>query len=136
MARCLRILTAPLPAEATVGGTLAAGWRGPRRHLYGPPRDWAIGSSVVLTDGTVARAGGMVVKNVAGYDLSRLYVGSFGTLCVQVRANLKTLPLPQRTRAFQAALPRRHAPTRDRASARAGNRAGRGILDRWFQLGR
>jgi glycolate oxidase FAD binding subunit len=96
---------APLPAEATVGGTLAAGWRGPRRHLYGPPRDWAIGSTVVLADGTVARAGGMVVKNVAGYDLSRLYVGSFGTLSVFVRANLKTLPIPQRMRAFHAALP-------------------------------
>ncbi|HEY3676758.1 MAG TPA: FAD-binding oxidoreductase [Candidatus Tumulicola sp.] len=96
---------APLPGEATVGGTLAAGWRGPRRHLYGPPRDWAIGSTVVLADGTVARAGGMVVKNVAGYDLSRLYVGSFGTLSVLVRANLKTLPIPQRTRAFHAALP-------------------------------
>jgi glycolate oxidase FAD binding subunit len=96
---------APLPAEATLGGTLAAGWRGPRRHLYGPPRDWTIGSTVVLADGTIAHAGGMVVKNVAGYDLSRLYVGSFGTLSVLVRANCKTLPTPQQTRAFQAALP-------------------------------
>ncbi|HEY1681379.1 MAG TPA: FAD-binding oxidoreductase [Candidatus Tumulicola sp.] len=96
---------APLATNATVGGTLAAGWRGPRRHIYGPPRDWVIGSHVVLADGTVARAGGMVVKNVAGYDLSRLYVGSFGTLSVLVRANLKTLALPERTRAFFAALP-------------------------------
>jgi FAD/FMN-containing dehydrogenase len=96
---------APLPKQATVGGTLAAGWRGPRRHVYGPPRDWVIGSHAVLADGTVARAGGMVVKNVAGYDLSRLYVGSFGTLSVLVRANLKTLPVPERTRAFFAALP-------------------------------
>ncbi|HEY1428004.1 MAG TPA: FAD-linked oxidase C-terminal domain-containing protein, partial [Candidatus Tumulicola sp.] len=99
---------------ATVGGTLAAGWRGPRRHLYGPPRDWAIGSTVALADGTIARAGGMVVKNVAGYDLSRLYVGSFGTLGVLIRANLKTLPLPQSIRAFQAPLPEG---TRDRAIA-------------------
>jgi glycolate oxidase FAD binding subunit len=96
---------APSPTQATVGGTLASGWRGPRRHLYGPPRDWAIGSTVVLADGTIARAGGMVVKNVAGYDLSRLYVGSFGTLAVLVRANLKTIPIPHRTRAFHAALP-------------------------------
>jgi glycolate oxidase FAD binding subunit len=96
---------APLPLQATVGGTLAAGWRGPRRHLYGPPRDWVIGSNAVLADGTVAHAGGMVVKNVAGYDLSRLYVGSFGTLSVLTRANLKTLPIPARTRAFFAALP-------------------------------
>jgi glycolate oxidase FAD binding subunit len=96
---------APLAKQATLGGTLAAGWRGPRRHVYGPPRDWVIGSHVVLADGTVARAGGMVVKNVAGYDLSRLYVGSFGTLSVLVRANLKTLPVPERLRAYFAALP-------------------------------
>jgi glycolate oxidase FAD binding subunit len=105
---------APLPSEATIGGTLAAGWRGPRRHLYGPPRDWVIGSTAVLADGTIANAGGMVVKNVAGYDLSRLYVGSFGTLSLLVRANCKTLPIPQQTRAFQAALPEG---ARDRAIA-------------------
>ena len=55
---------APKPLYATVGGTLAAGWAGPRRHLYGRVRDYLIGSIVVLADGTIARAGGMVVKNV------------------------------------------------------------------------
>lgn len=98
-------LDAPQPARATLGGTLASGWLGPRRHLYGRPRDFLVGTTVVLADGSIARAGGMVVKNVAGYDMSRLYVGSFGTLAVVVQTNLKTLPLPRRTRAFAAALP-------------------------------
>ncbi|MBV8489779.1 MAG: FAD-binding oxidoreductase [Candidatus Eremiobacteraeota bacterium] len=105
---------APRPQYATLGGTLAAGWLGPRRHLYGRPRDYVIGSTVVLADGTVARAGGMVVKNVAGYDMSRLYVGSFGTLAVIVRANLKTLASSRRARVFLARLPEG---TRSRAFA-------------------
>lgn len=96
---------APRAAHATLGGALAAGWLGPRRHLYGRPRDYLIGTTAVLADGTAARAGGMVVKNVAGYDMSRLYVGSFGTLAVLVQANLKTLPLPSSARAFLAPLP-------------------------------
>jgi glycolate oxidase FAD binding subunit len=96
---------APRAHYATVGGTLAAGWLGPRRHLYGRPRDYLIGTAAVLADGTLVHAGGMVVKNVAGYDMSRLYVGSFGTLAVLVRANLKTLPLPSSARAFFAPLP-------------------------------
>jgi glycolate oxidase FAD binding subunit len=103
---------APLPVRATLGGTLAAGWLGPRRHAYGRPRDYVLGSTIVLADGTIARAGGMVVKNVAGYDLSRLYVGSFGTLGILVRANLKTLAIPGRARVFLARLPER---TRARA---------------------
>ncbi|HET9030891.1 MAG TPA: FAD-binding oxidoreductase [Candidatus Aquilonibacter sp.] len=96
---------APRPSDATVGGTLAAGWLGPRRHLYGRPRDFVIGSVSVLADGTIARAGGMVVKNVAGYDMSRLYVGSFGTLAVLVQVNFKTIAAPEQTRAFTMRLP-------------------------------
>lgn len=103
---------APQRRHATVGGTLAAGWLGPRRHLYGRLRDYVLGSTIVLADGTIARAGGMVVKNVAGYDMSRLYVGSFGTLGVLVQANFKTIPLPGPARLFLASLPER---TRDRA---------------------
>ena len=76
-------------------------------------RDYLIGSTVVLADGTIARAGGMVVKNVAGYDMSRFYVGSFGTLGVLVQANFKTIPLPPHARCFLAPLPER---TRDRAA--------------------
>jgi glycolate oxidase FAD binding subunit len=85
---------APAAVLATVGGTLAAGWAGPRRAVYGRPRDLVIGSTVALTDGTLAHAGGMVVKNVAGYDMSKLYVGSLGTLGLIVRANFKALPRP------------------------------------------
>jgi glycolate oxidase FAD binding subunit len=96
---------APRPHYATVGGTLAAGWLGPRRHLYGRPRDYMLGSTVVLADGTIARAGGMVAKNVAGYDMSRLYTGSFGTLGLLIQANLKTLALPECSRVFLARLP-------------------------------
>jgi glycolate oxidase FAD binding subunit len=76
-------------------------------------RDYLIGSTIVLADGTVARAGGMVVKNVAGYDMSRLYVGSFGTLGVLAQANFKTIPLPPHARCFLAQLPER---TRGRAA--------------------
>lgn len=87
-------LDAPLPSRATIGGTLAAGWAGPRRTAYGRPRDLLIGSTIALADGTLATAGGMVVKNVTGYDMSRLYVGSHGTLGVLTRANFKVLPAP------------------------------------------
>jgi glycolate oxidase FAD binding subunit len=85
---------APFPRRATVGGTIAAGWAGPRRGTYGHLRDLLIGSRVALTDGSLAGAGGMVVKNVTGYDMSKLYVGSLGTLGVIVRANFKALPQP------------------------------------------
>ncbi|HTU71183.1 MAG TPA: FAD-binding oxidoreductase [Candidatus Baltobacteraceae bacterium] len=111
---------APQPADATVGGTLAAGWLGPRRHLYGRPRDFVIGTVAVLPDGTIARAGGMVVKNVTGYDLSRLYVGSFGTLAVLVQVNLKTIAAPAAARMFHLRLPEY---TRERALAQLPNLA-------------
>ncbi|MBV9233491.1 MAG: FAD-binding protein, partial [Candidatus Eremiobacteraeota bacterium] len=107
-------LDAPRPQYATLGGTLAAGWLGPRRHLYGRLRDYVIGSTVVLADGTVAKAGGMVVKNVAGYDMSRLYAGSFGTLGVLAQVNLKTVPLSAQARMLFAPLPEH---TRTRACA-------------------
>ena len=100
-------IDAPLRRKATIGGTMAAGWLGPRRHLYGRSRDFVIGSQVALADGTIANAGGMVVKNVSGYDMSKLYIGSFGTLGVITRLNFKTLPLPQRRRVLIATLPER-----------------------------
>jgi glycolate oxidase FAD binding subunit len=95
---------APLPRRATLGGTLAAGWAGPRRATYGHLRDLLIGSTVALTDGSLARAGGMVVKNVTGYDMSKLYVGSLGTLGIIVRANFKALPQPAAQRLAVAPL--------------------------------
>lgn len=105
---------APLRRKATIGGTLAAGWLGPRRHLYGRARDFVIGSEVVLADGTLAKAGGMVVKNVSGYDMSKLYIGSMGTLAVITQLNFKTLPLPPARRVIVARLPEN---TRPRAAA-------------------
>ncbi len=107
-------LDAPHAARSTVGGVLSSGWLGPRRATYGRPRDLLIGSTVVLADGTVAKAGGMVVKNVTGYDMSKLYVGSLGTLGAIVRANFKTLPMPEARRIAVTAIPER---TRERALA-------------------
>jgi glycolate oxidase FAD binding subunit len=69
------------PAEgATVGGIMATADSGPMRHRFGGVRDLVVGVTVVLSDGTVAKAGGKVIKNVAGYDLGKLFAGSFGTL--------------------------------------------------------
>jgi glycolate oxidase FAD binding subunit len=97
-------LDVPDPEHATVGGVLAAGWLGPRRATYGRPRDLLIGSTAALVDGTLASAGGMVVKNVTGYDVGKLYVGSVGTLGVLVRANFKALPKPPARRLATAEL--------------------------------
>lgn len=86
-------LDPPDAARATVGGVLAANASGPRRHLYGTPRDLLIGVTVVTSDGAVVRGGGKVVKNVAGYDLPKLFVGSWGSLGVIVEATLKLRPV-------------------------------------------
>jgi glycolate oxidase FAD binding subunit len=85
---------APGGLGATVGGTLATGAAGPRRLRYGTPRDLIIGITVVRADGAVAKSGGKVVKNVAGYDLGRLFTGSFGTLGLIVEAVFRLHPLP------------------------------------------
>ena len=78
--------------EATIGGILAANASGPSRHAYGAPRDFTIGMKVVTADGRITKAGGRVVKNVAGYDLCKLYIGSLGTLGVIVEASFKLAP--------------------------------------------
>jgi glycolate oxidase FAD binding subunit len=88
-------LDPPDAERATVGGVLAADASGPRRHLYGTARDVLIGVTVVTADGSVVRGGGKVVKNVAGYDLPKLFVGSHGTLGVIVEATVKLRPLPE-----------------------------------------
>jgi len=87
-------LDPPHGDRATIGGIVAANDSGPRRQQYGAPRDLIIGVEVALADGRVARAGGRVVKNVAGYDLSRLLCGSFGALGVITSATFKLTPLP------------------------------------------
>ena len=79
---------------ASVGGTLATNASGPQRVLVGTARDLLIGVTVVRADGVVAKAGGRVVKNVAGYDLGKLVIGSFGTLAVVTEALFRLHPLP------------------------------------------
>ena len=85
-----------LPERATVGGTLASAAGGPSRLRYFHPRDWVIGARVVLGDGTPVRSGGRVVKNVTGYDLTRLWSGTFGTLVAIVELTLKLTAIPER----------------------------------------
>lgn len=85
-------IDSPLPT-ATIGGTLATALSGPCRHYFGGVRDLLIGITCVLSDGTVAISGGKVVKNVAGYDLGRLYTGSFGTLGVITEAVFRLHPV-------------------------------------------
>ena len=87
-------LALDVPAEATAGGVVATGTAGPRRFRYGAPRDLLIGVTVVRADGVVARSGGKVVKNVAGYDLGKLFAGSQGTLGVITEATFRLHPLP------------------------------------------
>jgi len=81
--------------RATVGGVLACADSGPLRHRYGGPRDLVLGVRVALADGTVARAGADVIKNVAGYDLAKLLCGSLGTLGVICEATLRLHPRPE-----------------------------------------
>src|SRR5690606_21389543 len=81
-------------AGSTLGGALAVGLAGSRRLRYGRPRDLLLGVTVVRADGVVARSGGRVVKNVAGYDLGKLLTGSYGTLGVIVSATLRLHPVP------------------------------------------
>lgn len=87
-------LDAPNPAKATIGGVVAANMSGPKRLRYGSARDLVIGMRVVHADGQVRRSGAKVVKNVAGYDMNKLYVGSMGTLGVITEIHLKCRPLP------------------------------------------
>jgi glycolate oxidase FAD binding subunit len=87
---------------ATVGGILAANSNGFGRYRYGGVRDLVLGVRAALADGTIARAGGRVVKNVAGYDLNKLFIGSLGTLGVVVEATFKILPVPPVTNAATA----------------------------------
>jgi glycolate oxidase FAD binding subunit len=82
---------------ATIGGVVATADSGPLRHRYGAPRDLLLGITVALSDGTLARAGSKVIKNVAGYDLPKLFAGSFGTLGVIVEVVVRLHPRPDTT---------------------------------------
>ena len=105
--------------RGTVGGVLATAAAGPRRLRYGTPRDLSIGITVVLADGTVAHSGGKVVKNVAGYDIGKLFAGSLGTLGLIVEAAFRLHPVPAATAFVDARLRRR-----DGGAAGAGRRGG------------
>ncbi|MGZ8687817.1 MAG: FAD-binding oxidoreductase [Gaiellaceae bacterium] len=82
------------PGDPTIGACLAANLSGPLRHRFGAPRDLVLGVTLVLADGTVANAGGKVVKNVAGYDLGKLVCGSRGRLAFIARVSLRLHPVP------------------------------------------
>jgi glycolate oxidase FAD binding subunit len=93
------------PTGATLGGIIATAASGPLRHRYGTVRDLLIGCTFVRADGTVARSGGRVVKNVAGYDLGKLLTGSYGTLGVVTEAVFRLHPLPAAAATVTAAVP-------------------------------
>ncbi len=86
---------APYPAKASLGGTVALNINGPRRAYYGAVRDLVIGMKVALITGGQIKAGGKVVKNVAGYDMCKLFTGSLGTLGVITEATVRVAPLPE-----------------------------------------
>ncbi len=92
-------------AGSTVGGVVSTGLSGPLRYMYGAVRDLVLGITVVRADGVVAHAGSKVVKNVAGYDLAKLFTGSYGTLGIVTELALKLKPVPMARRFVVAAFP-------------------------------
>ena len=98
-------LDPPFPAQATVGGIVAANSSGPLRRLFGTARDLIIGMQFATLEGRLVRTGGMVVKNVAGLDMGKLMIGSFGTLAVITSVNFRIHPLPEQTNTFLLSFP-------------------------------
>jgi glycolate oxidase FAD binding subunit len=95
-------LLVPYFSRTTVGGTIAAGVDSPLRQYYGTARDYVLGMEYVTGEGVLAKSGGLVVKNVSGYDLHKLMIGSLGTLGVIVSVNFKTFPSALGSRGFVA----------------------------------
>jgi glycolate oxidase FAD binding subunit len=93
-------LDPPWLSQSTVGGVLAANLNGPRRRLYGTARDMVIGMTFATLEGKLIHSGGMVVKNVAGLDMAKLMIGSFGTLAAIATVNFKVFPMPAAFRTF------------------------------------
>ncbi len=93
-------LDPPFSDQATVGGVISTNSSGPRRRLYGTARDLVIGMTFATLEGKLVKTGGMVVKNVAGLDMGKLMIGSFGTLSTIATVNFKVLPAPQVERLF------------------------------------
>lgn len=96
-------------ADATVGGMIATGLSGPRRPWAGSVRDFVLGTRIIMRQGSEQRFGGQVMKNVAGYDLSRLMVGAQGTLGLITEVSMKVLPLPGATRSLHLEMPLKDA---------------------------
>ena len=122
-------LDPPWADRATIGGLIATNDSGPRRHRYGAPRDLIIGIDFVRADGVAAKAGGIVVKNVAGYDIARLLTGSFGSLAVIVGATFKLFPLPPASRTVVIDIPSERSARLSRASGRRRSSAARQSTD-------
>src|SRR5205814_9880358 len=93
-------LDPPFARDATIGGIIAANCSGPRRRLYGTARDIVIGMTFATMEGKLVQTGGMVVKNVAGLDMGKLMIGSFGTPASIAVVNFKVHPIPEKTRTF------------------------------------
>ncbi len=93
-------LDPPFLNSATVGGVVASNCSGPRRRLYGTARDLVIGMTFATLEGKLVKTGGMVVKNVAGLDMGKLMIGSFGTLAAMTSVNFKLTPMPEMERSF------------------------------------
>lgn len=93
-------LDPPFAASGTVGGVIASNSSGPRRRLYGTARDLVIGMQFATLEGKLVNSGGMVVKNVAGLDMAKLLIGSFGTLAAIAVVNFKLSPMPELERSF------------------------------------
>ena len=94
-------LDPPFADTATIGGVVASNCSGPRRRLYGTARDLVIGMQFATLQGKLVESGGMVVKNVAGLDMGKLMIGSFGTLAAIAVVNLKVIPQPPYERTFR-----------------------------------
>jgi len=121
-------------AGATIGGIVATNDSGPLRHKYGGVRDLVVGVTVVLSDGTVARAGGKVIKNVAGYDLGKLFAGAFGTLGLIAEVTVRLHPKPARS-ATVVARADDVAPLAAGAAALAHAPLEADCLDLWWSAG-
>lgn len=98
----------PDEPRATIGGIVATGDSGPLAHRYGGPRDLVVGATVALADGTIAKSGGTVIKNVAGYDIAKLMAGAFGTLGLILSVNVRLHPRSDQTATVTATTTRSH----------------------------
>lgn len=99
-------LAVPYQSSATIGGTVASGVDSPLRQFYGTARDYVLGMEFITGDGSLAKSGGRVVKNVTGYDLHKLMIGAMGTLGVITQIHFRTFPAPQNLRAVLASFDR------------------------------